>query len=94
MGNSEEMGDEMEDEMETWQETCSAMLAKERVGMDDMTELEHVDDHTIAENLKIRLLVEQIYVSLLELEFLKRGPFQLKKRTLTPTFHPQIKSIS
>jgi myosin heavy subunit len=55
--------EENENEMETWQETCRRMLSKERVGLDDMTELEHVDDHTIGENLRIRLLEEQIYVS-------------------------------
>ena len=51
-------------EMETWQETCRKILSKERIGLDDMTELEHVDDHTIGENLRIRLLEEQIYVSI------------------------------
>ena len=60
-------GEEVENwddnEMETWQETCRKILSKERIGLDDMTELEHVDDHTIGENLRIRLLEEQIYVS-------------------------------
>lgn len=58
-----ESSERMENEVESWQETCRKILAKERIGMDDMTELEHVDDHSIAENLKIRLLEEQIYVS-------------------------------
>ena len=48
---------------EPWEDVCRRILGKERVGLDDMTELEHVDDHTIAENLRIRLLEEQIYVS-------------------------------
>ena len=48
---------------EPWEDACRRILAKERVGLDDMTELEHVDDHAIAENLRIRLLEEQIYVS-------------------------------
>ncbi len=57
--------EEMEEDVETWQETCRKMLSKERIGLDDMTELEHVDDHTIAENLRIRLVEEQIYVSII-----------------------------
>lgn len=57
-------GTDEDDEDETWQETCRKILAKERIGLDDMTELKHVDDHAIAENLKIRLAEEQIYVSL------------------------------
>ena len=48
---------------EPWEDACRRILAKERVGLDDMTELEHVDDHAIAENLRTRLLEEQIYVS-------------------------------
>jgi myosin heavy subunit len=61
-----ESSERMVNDVETWQETCWKILAKERIGLDDMTELEHVDDHTIAENLRIRLLEEQIYVSLLD----------------------------
>lgn len=59
MGDSENVAENVE----TWQETCRKILAKERVGLDDMTELEHVDDHAIAENLRMRLVEEQIYVS-------------------------------
>ena len=58
-----ENSEEMVNDEETWQDICKKMLVNERVGLDDMTELEHVDDQNIAENLRIRLLEEQIYVS-------------------------------
>ena len=49
--------------MGDWQEVAEKLTNQVVVGLDDMTELRNVDDHSIAENLKSRLMTEQIYVS-------------------------------
>lgn len=51
--------------MGSWEEAWKKIFGKEQVGLTDMTELREVNDHSIAENLKLRLKNEDIYVSLL-----------------------------
>ena len=57
------MAEDLDFGVDAWQDTCRAILSREKVGLDDMTELEKVNDRSIADNLHIRLMNQQIYVS-------------------------------
>ncbi|XP_046839975.1 unconventional myosin-Ie-like [Xenia sp. Carnegie-2017] len=55
------MAEDLDFGVDAWQDTCRAILSREKVGLDDMTELEKVNDRSIADNLHIRLMNQQIY---------------------------------